>query len=240
MINAINSPPRNGCHDMWNAFMVKDVLFSPGSDMPTCISTDQIPLELISYEDAKAVYKRMMQAGNADFHVKAFIHFFIDDQKFDGKRSSIWLYPEEALKVISHFDGIISPDFSTNADFPDPWKRFNTYRMRSFGCWMNQLNIPVINCVRWGTYETWNYCFDGIPKGSTVCIGTVASGIRRLENRPLFDTGLKRMVDIIKPKLIITYGSSNYPCFKELITSGIEVISYESKTSKAFKEVRNE
>ncbi len=235
-----NLKPRNGCRDMWNAFMVKDAYFSPGSDMPICTSTTQVPLELISYDDAKGIYKRMVRAGNTDFHTKAFIHFFIDDQKFDGKRSSIWLYPEEALKVITHFDGIITPDFSTNADFPDPWKRFNTYRMRSFGCWMNQKKIPVINCVRWGTYETWCYCFDGIPKGSTVCIGTVASGMRKLESRPLFTNGLRKMIEVINPKRIIIYGSSNYSCFKELTTKEIEIISFESKTCKAFKEKCNE
>ena len=181
-----------------------------------------------------------MKSGNANFHINAFIHFFIDDHKFDEKRSSIWLYPKDALKIISHFDGIITPDFSTNADFPDPWKRFNTYRMRAFGCWMNQLNIPVINCIRWGSYETWCYCFDGIPKGSAVCIGTVASGLRKLNNRPLFTDGLQKMVNVINPKRIIIYGSSNYSFLKELASKGFEVISYESKTSKAFKEKYHE
>lgn len=51
--------------------------------------------------------------------------------------------------------------------------------MLSFGRWISQFGIPVINNVRWGTEETWEYCFDGIPYNSIVAIGTVASGINK-------------------------------------------------------------
>ncbi len=113
-----------------------------------------------------------MKSGNESFHYHAHIHFYIDDQKFDGKQSSIWLYPVKALEIVKHFDGIITPDFSTNADFPDPLKRYNTYRMRAFGCWIANNGLSVINNVRWGTLETWAYCFDGIPKHSITLIIT--------------------------------------------------------------------
>jgi hypothetical protein len=234
-----NTPqPRTGCKDMWNAFMVKKASFDVGSDMPICISTDIIPKSFILYEDAKKIYKKEMIKHNKDFFIDSFIVFYLDDHKFDGKRTSIWTYPSKALKIIRHFAGIVTPDFSTFADFPDPIKRYNTYRMRAFGCWMNALGIPVINNVRWGTYETWSYCFSGIPQWSTVAIGSVASGIRKLNNRPLFEEGLKKMVAVIKPKRIIFYGSANYAFIQGLRKQGIEIISIPSKTSQAYKEVR--
>lgn len=197
-----------------------------------------MPKQLISFEDAKALYKKAHRSGNDNFYVDAFVHFYIDDQKFDGKQSSIWLYPEKALSVIKHFAGIITPDFSTNADFPDPWKRFNTYRMRAFGCWMNQLEIPVINNVRWGTIETWNYCFDGIPKHSTVSIGTVASSLKQLSVRPNFEEGLFKMVNTIEPTTILIYGSDKYPFFDTLRENNINIIAFPSKTSEAFERRR--
>ena len=229
--------PRTGCKDIWNAFMVKDASFDIGSDMPICISSDIIPASLISYEDAKSIYKKEMKKGNKDFHSDSFVMFYIDDHKFDGKRTGIWSYPGHALEIIRHFAGIITPDYSTYADFHDAIKRYNTYRMRAFGCWMNALDIPVINNVRWGTYETWNYCFAGIPKGSTVSIGSVASGIRKLINRPLFEEGLKKMISVIAPKRIIVYGSANYKFIQNLGTQGIEIIAFPSKASTAYKEV---
>jgi len=238
MKDVCNQQPRKGCKDMWNAFMVKNASFDVGSDMPICISTNIIPASYITYEDALAIYRKEIRKKNTDFYVNCFIVFYIDDQKFDGKRTSIWTYPDRAYKVIKHFAGIITPDFSTFADFPDPIKRYNTYRMRAFGCWMNTLGIPVINNVRWGTYETWSYCFAGIPVGSTVAIGSVASGIKKLNNRPIFEEGLKKMVSVIKPKRIIFYGSTNYAFIQDLRNQGIEIISIPSKTSQAFKEVQ--
>ncbi len=226
--------PRSGIKDLWNAFMVKNASFDVEGDMPICISSDIVPEFLISYDDAKTMYKKEMRHNNPDFFCPGFVHFYIDDQKFDGKRNSIWTNPFQFLEIIRHFGGIITPDFSTYTDFPDAVKRYNTYRMRAIGCWMNNLNIPVINNVRWGTYETWEYCFSGIPKGSTIAIGTVASGIRQLNNRPIFTEGFPVMLSRIQPKRIISYGSVNYPFIQELPLKGIEIISFPSKTSQAF------
>lgn len=232
--NLITNPPRSGCHDMWNAFMFKGAEFVLGSDIPVCNSTKEIiPHELISFEDAKHIYKSKIRECPT-FFVDAFIHFYIDDQKFDGTTSGIWSNPYKALEIIRHFAGAITPDFSTNADFPDAIKRYNTFRMRAFGQWLISNNITVINNVRWGTIETWDYCFDGIPYGSIVSIGTVASGLKKLENRPLFEDGLRKLVDLIHPSTIIVYGSSKYSVFDELSKEGINIVSFPSKTSLAF------
>ncbi len=225
---------RNGCTDMWNAFMVRGAEFVLGSDIPICPCTvKNIPKHLISYVEAKHIHKINFKT-NPNYHVDAFVHFYIDDQKFDGPKSSIWIYPYKALDILQHFSGVITVDFSTNADFPDPIKRYNTYRMRAFGFWLYMQNIPVINNVRWGTEETWDYCFDGIPFNSIVAIGTVASGINKLENRPDFETGLFKMVEVLKPPTIIVYGSANYNCFKKLMEMGIQIISFPSDTYLAF------
>ncbi len=115
--------------------------------------------------------------------------------------------------------------------------------MRAFGHWLISNNITVINNARWGTVETRNYCFDGIPLNSIISIGTVASGLHKLENRALFEEGLRRLVKLIKPSIIIVYGSSKYSIFDELKQKDITIISFPSKTSLAFskrKEVNHE
>ena len=235
MINNPNEEHiRSGCTDMWNAFMVRGAKFVPGSDIPICPCTAKtIPKKLISYVEAKHLHK-INSTANPAYHIDAFVHFYIDDQKFDGPKSSIWLYPHKALEVLRHFSGVITVDFSTNADFPDPIKRYNTYRMRAFGFWLSSQGISVINNVRWGTKETWDYCFDGIPYNSIVAIGTVASGIHKLENRFDFEIGLFKMIEMLKPRTIIVYGSANYACFKKLAQTGIQIIPFPSDTSLAF------
>ena len=229
---------RNGCADMWNAFMVRGADFVLGSDIPVCPCTAKdIPQKLISYVEAKHLHK-INHKSNPDYHIDAYVHFYIDDQKFDGKQSSIWLYPEKAYEILRHFSGVISPDFSTFLDFPDALKRYNIYRMRAFDYWLLSKGIPVIFNVRWNTVETWEYCFDGIPLHTIVCIGTVASGINRLENRPDFVAGLKRMIEVFQPSVILCYGSARYSFFDEIVASGTPVISFPSETSLAFKGVR--
>ena len=86
------------------------------------------------------------------------------------------------IEIIKHFGGIITPDFSTNIDFPQALKFFNTYRMRAFGYWVSIFGINVINNVRWSP-DTKAYCFNGIPKNSVVCLGTSASGLTVKRNR---------------------------------------------------------
>lgn len=240
-INNSMDSVRKGCQDMWNAFMYQNARFTLGSDIPFCpCISNSIPSRLISYEEAKKIYKTKIKL-DLDFHEDAYIHFYIDDQKFDGIRSGIWERPYNALKIIKHYSGIISPDFSTYLDMPDPEKRRNTLRMRAFGYWITTHGIPVINNVRWGTSETWEYCFDGIPYNSIVAIGTVASGLRKLENRPIFESGLFEMVRVLRPHTIIVYGSSNYDCLKKIESQGTRIITFPSNTSLAYvKERRNE
>lgn len=228
------SVTRSGLKDMWNAFMVEGAEFSP-HDIPLCPTTaTELPSKLISYAEAKEIYKSEMEKRHTNYHVDAFIHFYQDDQSFDGKQTSIWLYPKNALRIIRHYSGIIAPDFSTNADFPMPLKVWNFYRMNAFGYWIGSLQIPVISNCRWGTEETWDYCFDGNPRSSIISIGSVASGINRLKNRPLFEAGLFEMVDVLQPHTIVVYGSANYSFFDTLRRKGIQIVSYPSKTSQAY------
>lgn len=232
---------RKGIVDVWNAFMVKGATFDD-YDIPICHTTAKsLPRQLISWREAKTLHNKEMQHNNKNYHVEAFIHFYVDDVKFDGVKSSIWLFPWEALKIIQHFEGVITPDFSTYQDFPEPIKIFATYQMRALGFWLGSMGIQVINNVRWGTAETWKYSFKGIPKHSLVAIGSSASELKKKMNMPLFEDGLMRMIEELQPMAIIVYGSANYQVFQDVRKRGIEIIQFDSERSVAYaKEVRNE
>ncbi|MGI6217876.1 MAG: DUF4417 domain-containing protein [Coriobacteriales bacterium] len=229
------NPRRRGIVDVWNAFMVEGAKFDYG-DIPVCPSiVEKTPQELISWPEAKLLHKKMLKRGKKDYSHDAFVHFYVDDCKFDGRRCGIWEYPQEALKVLKHFSGVITPDFSTNQDFPEPIKIFATYRMRAFGYWLGMQEIQVVNNVRWGTKETWRYCFSGIPKHSIVSIGTVGGSPRKLCDRSRFETGFLEMLNRLEPRTIIVVGSANYPCFIEATKRNIKVIPYKSQTAVAFE-----
>ena len=230
---------RSGCKDVWNAYMCKDADFShSNNDIPFCPTTaTKIPATIIMWDEAKRLYRNALARGDRDFFCNAFVCWFIDDYKFDGPRG-IWHDSAFVLKVLRHFAGAITPDFSTYQDFPEPIKIYNTYRMRTFGYWLGKNGIAVVNNVRWGTPETWRYCWDGIPKNSVVCIGTAGGSPRKLIDRSRFEKGLDELVRILQPHTILVYGSSNYPCFEKLIDQGIKVIAYPSHTASAFDKRR--
>ena len=229
-----NKKPRSGSIDLWNATLLESALYTEGNDIPICLKCNgTIPAGLIAYDDAKMLHKKLVKK-DPNYHIDKYVQFYIDDQKFDGNRSSIWMNPEKLIKLLRHFSGAISPDPSTFADFPDAVKRYNIFRMRAFDFIFQKHGIPVIHNVRWGTSETWSYCFDGIPIKGIISIGVVASGINKVINRQYFKDGLMKAIELLEPHTIIIYGSDNYDLFDELRERGINIIAFPSKTNLAF------
>jgi len=219
----------------WKPELVEGAIFDE-LDIPLCITTaKELPKDIIPWDEAKIIYKKQLKKNfKEDFIIDAFVCFYIDDYKFDTFRG-VWFSFKSALKILKHFKGVITADFSTYYDFPYPLKLWNTYRMRAFGFACNKQRIEVINNVRGRSQKDYNYCFNGIETNSIICIGTVGSGLKYLENREMFESWLNELVNRLKPHTIITYGSANYNCFKKIENRGVKVISYESKTSKAYK-----
>ena len=225
--------PRKGCKDIWNAFMCEGIRYDE-NDIPFCPTTaTKLPREIITWEEAKSIYKQNLASGNTTFQKDAFVCWYTDDYKFDGARG-IWQNGAPALEILRHFAGAITPDFSTYQDFPEPLKIYNTYRMRVFGYWLGKNGIGVINNVRWGTEVTYHYSFAGIPKNSVVAIGTCGGSPRKLKDRKRFEEGLEELARELSPHTIVVYGSANYSCFEKLKTQGIKILSFQSKTAQAF------
>lgn len=232
----LNEPTkdRSGLKDIWNAFMCEGARYSL-HDIPLCPTIlTGVPKAIIPWDEAKAIHSKEHKI-NPEYHQDSFVCFYLDDYKFDGPQSSIWLFPKKAMEVLCHFRGIITPDFSTYQDFPEPIKTYNTFRMRAFGYWAGKQGLEVCNNVRWGTPESYEYCFDGIEPGVPVCIGTVGGSPRKRMDRKRFEAGLQELVRRLNPPSIWTYGSSRYSCFNDLQKSEIEIVSYESHTAKAFR-----
>lgn len=225
---------RKGLKDVWNAFMCEGAEYT-NNDIPICpTKLTTLPQKIDTWEEAKNSHKKRLKIDK-QYYCDAFICFYIDDYKFDGVRTSIWLFPWIALRILKHYRGIITPDFSTYQDFPYPLKLWNTFRMRAFGYWAGKQGLEIINNVRWGTPETYHYCFDGIEKHSVVAIGTVGGNPRRIIDRNRFEEGLEEMVKRLSPHTIIVYGSANYDCFKKLSDKKINIVSFKSSTASYYE-----
>lgn len=231
--------PRAGCKDMWNDFMVKGAEFS-ANDIPLCPTTaSSLPKSIITYSEARAIYRKKIN-GNPDFRAESFVCFYEDDVRFDG-RDGIWLNPGRAYSMLSHFGGIIAPDFSTYLDFPLPIRMWNYYRMNAFGHWYgNVCHQNVIVNVRWNDMSSFDFCFDGIRYGeSMVSIGTVASNLKAKISWDYFSFGLKELVQRKRPKAIIIYGAMPKEIFDPIISSGIVLFHYPSRKDREMRRLKD-
>ena len=77
---------RKGCKDVFNAYMCEGATFTQ-NDIPVCPTTAIAPPEdVVTWEEAKGIYKKQLRLKNNDFKHNAFVCFYIDDYKFDGPR----------------------------------------------------------------------------------------------------------------------------------------------------------
>lgn len=74
------------------------------NDIPFCPTTaTNLPTHIITWDEAKSIYKKQIQNKNYDFLHNAFVCWYMDDYKFDSERG-VWHDSRFALKVLKHFE----------------------------------------------------------------------------------------------------------------------------------------
>lgn len=162
----------------------------------------------ISLEDVKLIgYDKVNQSNDYE----KIVHFFLDDYRFD----SIYNNPEKKLETLKQYKAVLTPDFSMFTEMPIALQLFSTFKNRWVGAYLQEQGIGVIPTVRWGDLTSFNFCFDGIEKGSIVAVSTI--GIKKEKSH--FILGYNEMLSRIKPSKIICYGKP----FEEMKGDIIEV-----------------
>lgn len=174
----------------------------------------------ISLEDVKLIgYDKINQSNNYD----KIVHFFLDDYRFE----SIYNNPENKVETLKKYKAVLTPDFSMFVEMPIALQLFSTFKNRWVGAYLQEQGISVIPTVRWGDLTSFNFCFDGIEKGSIVAVSTI--GIKKEKSH--FILGYNEMLSRIKPSKIICYGKP----FDEMKGDIIEVDYGETNNlSKGF------
>lgn len=149
----------------------------------------------ISLEDVKLIgYDKVNQSDD----YKSIVHFFLDDYRFE----SIYNNPEKKIEKLKQYKAVLTPDFSMFVEMPIALQLFSTFKNRWVGACLQEQGISVIPTVRWGDLTSFNFCFDGIERGSIVAVSTI--GIKKEKSH--FMLGYNEMLDRIKPSKIICYG----------------------------------
>ncbi|MBR6126649.1 DUF4417 domain-containing protein [bacterium] len=129
-------------------------------------------------------------------------HFFLDDYRFER----CWKNADSQIEELKKYDGALSPDFSMYTNYPQAFQIWQVYRNRWCAAYWQLHGIKVIPTVSWSTEESFKYCFLGIPKHSTVAVGTVGV-LNHKESQILFMRGFEEMLQQLEPSEILIYGN---------------------------------
>ena len=129
------------------------------------------------------------------------VHFFLDDYQFER----VWNDPDRYLPMLNKFKAVLAPDFSMYTDFPFPVQLFNQYRRQWCAAYWQENGVTVIPTVCWGTEESFDWCFDGIPKNSLVCISTVG-GFHSKASKEAWLKGYHECLKVLQPSEILLFG----------------------------------
>lgn len=151
-------------------------------------------VKLIGFNYATNI-KNMQERGNE------FVHFFLPDTYIER----VWDNPDYYGAVFAQYKGIIQPDLSQYTTMPRAMQIWNYYRNMWLGAYYQNQGIRVIPSAQWSDEDSFEYCFDGMPKGSCICISSVGC-MQNVQARILFNAGLKEVVSRLEPSQVILYG----------------------------------
>lgn len=179
--------------------------------MPVIKNDDFIPTDLIGFNYARSSKRK--DCG---------IHFYLDDYQFER----VWNEPERYIDIFKGYECILSPDFSLYLDMPMPMKIWNTYRSRQIGAFYQSKGIKVIPTISWAEKETFEFCFQGIPKGSVVSVSTI--GVKEDKNAlRIWNEGMTEMIKRIEPSAILVYGGA-----LDFDYGSIKTVFFENKVTE--------
>lgn len=140
------------------------------------------------------------------------VHFFIDDYQFNR----LWNAPDRYIDMLSEFDCVMSPDFSTYTDFPKSIQIYNHYRKHWVGAYLQMHGIDVIPTISWSNNESFERCFDGEPINGVVAVSSVGC-MNSKKRKELFMAGYREMINRLHPETIIFYGQIPEECTGNIV-----------------------
>ena len=138
-------------------------------------------------------------------HLDRMVHFFLYDYRFER----VWKNPDNDIEKLSRYRAVLSPDFSMYLKMAPVMQLYNVFRNRWCGAYWASKGLRVIPTVNWGDESTFDFCFEGIEKGSVVAVSTYMASEHdnRCDQKEWFMAGYNEMLRRIEPEKIICYNT---------------------------------
>ena len=132
---------------------------------------------------------------------KGFVIFNQPDRRIEP----FWNSPERYVEALKRYDGITTPDFSLLLNMERQFMEANVLRALKIGRRMQELGLRVMVNAMWAYPDSYDYCFEALPRDSILFVSTVGSMSRALSREYLF-CGLRALVERVRPPGIVLYG----------------------------------
>lgn len=163
---------------------------SPRYGLPVLDGESYVPDKLVLFEKINTATDR-----------NACVVFNQPDRRIDR----VWNSPERYFPLLRQFACVTTPDFSLLLDMERQFIEYNLLRSLKMGRRMQELGMRVIVNAMWAFPDTYDICFEALPRNSVLFVSTVGSVLRRLA-RDYFKRGMKAMLERVRPSGIVLYG----------------------------------
>lgn len=134
-------------------------------------------------------------------HGNSFVHFFLPDHLIER----VWNNPDYYAAILGNYKGVIQPDFSQYVGMPRVMLIWQHYRRMWLAKYLENAGLPVIPAPCWSDEASFEYCFEGMPKNSCLCISTVGC-MKNPYVKERFLRGLDEVFKQLAPSQAILYG----------------------------------
>lgn len=184
------------------------------------VMTEKYNFPIIKKQDFELDKIRLYSYSNTKFdderNKQKTIHFFVHDYRFENVYSN----PTNAVLKLKQYYALCTPDFSLYMDMPHVLQMYSTFKNRWCGAYWQSMGLNVIPTISWSDEKSFDFCFEGVEKGSIVAIST--HGNKKCKEE--FMLGYNKMLEILEPCAILCYGKP----FSEM-TGNVKIFPYNHK-----------
>ncbi len=113
----------------------------------------------------------------------------------DSHQSCFWNNPFAHIDRLKELKGIVATDYSLFRDYSIAKQKWNCFKNRVIAYHWQQQGLNVIPTASWSIPDSFEWCWDGLPKNSV--LGITTNGIATAkEGYRLFVLGLDELVKI--------------------------------------------
>ena len=132
----------------------------------------------------------------------ACVEFHLADRRID----CVWMHPERYIGQLRKAACVATPDFSVLPRMERADVIHNVSRSLRLGRRFQELGLEVMITAIWAKPDTYDICFEALPRNSVLLVSTVGS-MNDAASRKILRDGLKTLCERKPQKGFILYGA---------------------------------